>query len=139
MDKTARRVYVNGEERNFTTKEFDLLTFLMENPNTSPRILSISSFFADTIKIGIFFALRIFLHISNPSSPGNIKSSMVASNEIVEIRGIKVDKTARRVYVNGEERNFTTISIMQKYISDNCLYFKTISYTPNCFKHLCID
>ena len=33
VDKTARRVYVNGEERNFTTKEFDLLTFLMENPN----------------------------------------------------------------------------------------------------------
>lgn len=33
IDKTARRVYVNGEEKNFTTKEFDLLTFLMENPN----------------------------------------------------------------------------------------------------------
>ncbi len=33
IDKTARRVYVNGEERNFTTKEFDLLTFLAEHPN----------------------------------------------------------------------------------------------------------
>ncbi|WP_026507956.1 response regulator transcription factor [Butyrivibrio sp. MC2013] len=33
IDKTARRVYVDGEERNFTTKEFDLLTFLAENPN----------------------------------------------------------------------------------------------------------
>ena len=33
IDKTARRVYVNGEERIFTTKEFDLLTFLAENPN----------------------------------------------------------------------------------------------------------
>lgn len=33
IDKTARRVYVNGEERNFTTKEFDLLTFLAQNPN----------------------------------------------------------------------------------------------------------
>jgi len=33
IDKTARRVYVNGEERAFTTKEFDLLTFLAENPN----------------------------------------------------------------------------------------------------------
>lgn len=33
IDKTARRVYVNGEEKNFTTKEFDLLTFLAENPN----------------------------------------------------------------------------------------------------------
>lgn len=33
IDKTARRVYVNKEEKNFTTKEFDLLTFLAENPN----------------------------------------------------------------------------------------------------------
>lgn len=33
IDKTARRVYIDGEERNFTTKEFDLLTFLAENPN----------------------------------------------------------------------------------------------------------
>ncbi len=33
IDKTARRVYIEGEERNFTTKEFDLLTFLAENPN----------------------------------------------------------------------------------------------------------
>ncbi len=33
IDKTARRVYVDGEEKNFTNKEFDLLTFLAENPN----------------------------------------------------------------------------------------------------------
>ncbi len=33
IDKTARRVYINGEEKSFTTKEFDLLTFLAENPN----------------------------------------------------------------------------------------------------------
>ncbi|MBE5869511.1 MAG: response regulator transcription factor [Lachnospiraceae bacterium] len=33
IDKTARRVYLNGEEKIFTTKEFDLLTFLAENPN----------------------------------------------------------------------------------------------------------
>ena len=33
VDKTARRVFVNGEERVFTTKEFDLLTFLAQNPN----------------------------------------------------------------------------------------------------------
>lgn len=33
IDKTARRVYVNGEEKAFTTKEFDLLTFLAQNPN----------------------------------------------------------------------------------------------------------
>ena len=33
IDKTARRVYVDGVEKAFTTKEFDLLAFLAENPN----------------------------------------------------------------------------------------------------------
>ena len=33
IDKTARRVWVNGEEKNFTTKEFDLLAFLAQNRN----------------------------------------------------------------------------------------------------------
>jgi len=33
IDKTARRVYVDEVEKAFTTKEFDLLTFLAENPN----------------------------------------------------------------------------------------------------------
>ncbi len=33
IDKTARRVWVDGTEKTFTTKEFDLLTFLAENPN----------------------------------------------------------------------------------------------------------
>ena len=33
IDKTARRVFVNDEEKILTTKEFDLLTFLASNPN----------------------------------------------------------------------------------------------------------
>ncbi len=33
IDTTARRVWVNGEEKTFTTKEFDLLTFLAGHPN----------------------------------------------------------------------------------------------------------
>lgn len=33
IDKTARRVFIDGAEKTFTTKEFDLLTFLAENPN----------------------------------------------------------------------------------------------------------
>ena len=33
IDTTARRVWVNGEEKAFTTKEFDLLTFLAGHPN----------------------------------------------------------------------------------------------------------
>lgn len=33
IDKTARRIFVNNEEKVFTTKEFDLLLFLASNPN----------------------------------------------------------------------------------------------------------
>lgn len=33
IDITARRVWINGEEKTFTTKEFDLLTFLASHPN----------------------------------------------------------------------------------------------------------
>lgn len=33
IDKSARRVWINKEEKNFTSKEFELLTFLAENPN----------------------------------------------------------------------------------------------------------
>ena len=33
IDITARRVWINGEEKSFTTKEFDLLTFLASHPN----------------------------------------------------------------------------------------------------------
>ena len=33
IDATARRVWIRGEEKNFTTKEFDLLIFLARHPN----------------------------------------------------------------------------------------------------------
>lgn len=33
IDKIARRVFIRGEEKTFTTKEFDLLYFLAKNPN----------------------------------------------------------------------------------------------------------
>ena len=33
IDTTARRVWINGVEKAFTTKEFDLLTFLASHPN----------------------------------------------------------------------------------------------------------
>ncbi len=33
IDKASRRVWINGEEKIFTAKEFDLLSFLAENPN----------------------------------------------------------------------------------------------------------
>ena len=37
IDKTARRVWVDGVEKTFTTKEFDLLTFLAQNPTSTSR------------------------------------------------------------------------------------------------------
>ena len=33
IDRAARRVWINGEEKAFTGREFDLLIFLAENPN----------------------------------------------------------------------------------------------------------
>ena len=44
IDKTARRVWINEEEKQFTTKEFDLLTFLAENPN---RVFTKDELFRD--------------------------------------------------------------------------------------------
>lgn len=44
IDKSARRVFIDGEERKFTTKEFDLLTFLAENPN---RVFTKEELFTD--------------------------------------------------------------------------------------------
>ncbi len=44
IDKTARRVFIDGQEKNFTTKEFDLLTFLAENPN---RVFTKEELFTD--------------------------------------------------------------------------------------------
>ena len=44
IDKDARRVWVNEEEKAFTSKEFDLLCFLAENPNrvyTKEELLSL--------------------------------------------------------------------------------------------------
>ena len=35
-------------------------------------------------------------------------------NDIIEIRGLKIDKTARRVYLNGEDRVFTKEELFNK-------------------------
>ena len=35
-------------------------------------------------------------------------NSNAEENEVIEIRGLKIDTTARRVWVGGEERSFTT-------------------------------
>ncbi|HAJ73258.1 MAG TPA: DNA-binding response regulator [Lachnospiraceae bacterium] len=66
IDKTARRVWVNGEEKAFTNKEFDLLTFLAENPNH------------------VFTKEEIFKEIWNMESIGDIATVTVHIKKIRE-------------------------------------------------------
>lgn len=44
IDKANKRVWVNGEEKGFTVKEYDLLLFLIENPN---RVFSKEQLFSE--------------------------------------------------------------------------------------------
>lgn len=66
IDKTDRRVFVNEEERVFTTKEFDLLTFLAENPNR------------------VFTKEELFQHIWDMESIGDIATVTVHIKKIRE-------------------------------------------------------
>ena len=66
IDKTARRVYIDGNEKNFTSKEFDLLTFLAENPNH------------------VYSKEELFKHIWNMESVGDIATVTVHIKKIRE-------------------------------------------------------
>lgn len=66
IDKTSRRVYINEKEVVFTTKEFDLLTFLAENPNR------------------VFTKEQIFSSIWNEDSFGEISTVTVHIRKIRE-------------------------------------------------------
>ena len=66
IDKTARRVYLNGEEKVFTTKEFDLLTFLAGHPNR------------------VFTKEELFNKIWDMESLGDIATVTVHINKISE-------------------------------------------------------
>ena len=66
IDKTARRVFIDGVERPFTTKEFDLLTFLAENPNH------------------VFSKEELFRQIWNMESVGDIATVTVHIKKIRE-------------------------------------------------------
>ena len=66
IDKTARRVWVNGEEKTFTNKDFDLLTFLAENPNH------------------VFTKEELFREIWNMDSVGDIATVTVHIKKIRE-------------------------------------------------------
>lgn len=66
IDKSARRVWVNGEERTFTTKEYELLLFLAEHPNR------------------VFSKEELFREIWNMSSVGDIATVTVHIKRIRE-------------------------------------------------------
>ena len=66
IDKTARRAWVNGEEVQFTSKEFDLLTFFVENPNR------------------VFSKEELFREIWNMESIGDIATVTVHIKKIRE-------------------------------------------------------
>ena len=66
IDRTARRVWINGEEKQFTTKEFDLLTFLAMNPNH------------------VFTKEELFRNIWDMESVGDIATVTVHINKIRE-------------------------------------------------------
>ena len=66
IDKPAHRVFVNGEEVQFTTKEFDLLTFLAEHPDR------------------VFSKEELFRRIWNMESVGDIATVTVHIKKIRE-------------------------------------------------------
>lgn len=66
IDKTAHRVWVNGKEKQFTNKEFELLTFLAENPNR------------------VFSKEELFRRIWNMDSLGDIATVTVHIKKIRE-------------------------------------------------------
>ncbi len=59
-----------------------------------------------------------------------LTGSAAEANKIIEIRGLKIDTTARRVWVNGEEKTFTTkefdlLTFLGKS-SESCVYERGI-------------
>lgn len=78
IDKSARRVFVNGEEKSFTSKEYDMLLFLAENPNR------------------VFSKAELFNRIWELDSVGDIATVTVHVNKIRE--KIEID-TAKPQYI----------------------------------------
>lgn len=73
IDRKARRVWVQGEEKQLTTKEFDLLLFLAEHPNR------------------VFSKEELFRRIWNMDSIGDIATVTVHIKKIRE--KIEADKS----------------------------------------------
>ena len=98
---------------------FDICKLIRETKNTPIIMVSAKSEDIDKIR-GL--GLGADDYMTKPFSPGELvarvkahieryqrlTTSSIPSNDTIEIRGLKIDKTARRVYVNGEEKAFTT-------------------------------
>lgn len=98
---------------------FELCKRIRENKNTPILLVSAKKDDIDKIR-GL--GLGADDYVTKPFSPSELVarvkahlaryerliSSNIVENEVVEIRGIKIDKTARRVWVNGEEKQLTT-------------------------------
>lgn len=98
---------------------FDICKLIRETKNTPIIMVSAKSEDIDKIR-GL--GLGADDYMTKPFSPGELvarvkahierferlTSSGIPTNDIIEIRGLKIDKTARRVYVNGQEKVFTT-------------------------------
>lgn len=80
INKSSRRVFLNGQEIQFTTKEFDLLLFLAENPD---RVLSKEQIFEKIWGVDNYGEMAtVAVHIRrlrekieiNPSNPEYIET-----------------------------------------------------------------
>ena len=100
------------------TDGFEICRRIREKKNTP--ILMVSAKKEDIDKIrGL--GLGADDYITKPFSPSELVARVKAHlaryerligsgmpiNDVIEIRGLKIDKTARRVWINGEEKNFT--------------------------------
>ena len=118
IDKTARRVWVNGEEKNFTTKEFDLLTFLAQNPNrvfTKDELFreiwdmesvgTLSEYCLPYVKTGGHFI---------PYKSGRIQEELTEAKTAIKILGGSLEKTEKFQLADTDmERSFVVIRKIQ--------------------------
>ena len=80
IDKTARRVWVNDEEKQFTTKEFDLLTFLASHPNHVYTKEELNSFSRETL-MAVILSMQDQIHQLNTNMERLIEQIADANNK----------------------------------------------------------
>ena len=113
------------------TDGFEICKKIREKKNTPILMVSAKKDDIDKIR-GL--GLGADDYITKPFSPSELVArvkahlaryerligSNVQKNDIIEIRGIRIDKTARRVWVNDEEKQFTTKEYdLLKFLEEN--------------------